>query len=266
MGLKLRKKMVLVALALYWPTLFVLSHIPMPRVMYEARISDKTLHFIAYFILVFLFWGSVSPYERVHWRKVKVWWVLVAVVWYGAIDEWLQGFVQGRTVDIRDFYTDLLATVASLVLLSVLSFWPALLWVTGGSILILSICAQAKMQQYMPHAYLGFQVGAYTFFTAQWILFIAKRHRDRWDTSSSILRFIGPVRSTSTLSWWWVQAPALPLALWMIVALIAWGNGQTLHHIEATAGLFAIGGSVTTVGVWRSVTSLGLKLQDVRTR
>ena len=122
----LRRKLTLLSLALYWPTLFVLSHIPIPQVVLDAQVSDKTLHFIAYFVLVFLFWGTIKPYDKVRWRQATVWWVLLVVVWYGVVDEWLQGFVKGRTVDRSDFFVDLIGAVVSLLLLTVFTFWPAL--------------------------------------------------------------------------------------------------------------------------------------------
>ena len=85
----LRKKLVWISILIYWPTLFVLTHIPMPKIVDEAHVSDKSLHFVAYFILVFLLWGTLRPYEKVNWKKATVWTILAIIVWYGAVDEWL---------------------------------------------------------------------------------------------------------------------------------------------------------------------------------
>ena len=54
MALSLRRKLTVIVLALYWPSLFILAHIPIPKVVREADVSDKSLHFLAYLLLTFL--------------------------------------------------------------------------------------------------------------------------------------------------------------------------------------------------------------------
>lgn len=214
----LRKKGLLILLVLYWPTIFVLSHIPMPKVVLEADVSDKTLHFVAYFVLVFLLWGVVKPYEKVRWNKACVWWILMVVVWYGVMDEWLQGFVRGRCVDVRDFLTDLLATISCLILLTAMTFWPAFLFLTGGAIFLLSACAKQDMSSLMPAAQFFFQISAYTFFTAQWITFRAQRKRQfSRDPSVSTLNLLGP--PAGKLVPWMGVTLSLPLALMGVTKL-----------------------------------------------
>jgi VanZ family protein len=149
---QLRKKLTLIAVTIYWPALFVLTHTPLPNIVHQANLSDKSLHFMVYFILVFLLWGTLKPYSKVAWGKPTVWIILSVVVWYGAIDEWLQGYVGGRTADVHDFFADLAGTLASLALLSLVSFWPALLAMSAMAIFIVANSSRADLTQLLPMA------------------------------------------------------------------------------------------------------------------
>ena len=70
MAVSLRHKLSIILLAVYWPTFFIASHIPVPGLVREAGVSDKALHFLAYLTLAFLFWATFSPECKVNWRKV----------------------------------------------------------------------------------------------------------------------------------------------------------------------------------------------------
>ena len=169
----LRKKLALLCLLVYWPSLFVLAHMPIPKVVRQADLSDKMLHVLAYFILVFLLWGAIQPYQRVNWRKATVWLVLAVVVWYGVVDECLQGYA-GRTPDVKDFAADLIGAGASLILLTLLSFWPATLVLTGVSIFALANCSRADITQLLPLSHSAFHALAYCTFTCLWITYIQR--------------------------------------------------------------------------------------------
>jgi len=169
----LRKKLALLCLLVYWPSLFVLAHVPIPRVVRQADVSDKTLHVLAYFILVFLLWGTIQPYQRVNWRKATVWLILAVVVWYGAVDEWLQGYT-GRSPDVKDFAADLIGAGASLILLTLLSFWPATLLLMGMSVFVLTNCSRADVTKLVPLTYGAFHLLAYCMFTSLWITYIQR--------------------------------------------------------------------------------------------
>lgn len=211
----------------------------MPVVVRQAQVSDKTLHFVAYFVLVFLFWGAVKPYEKVNWFRPTVWWVLVVVVWYGAMDEWLQGFVRGRTVDRADFFTDLVASLACLLLLTFISFWPALLLVCGVTVLAISICANTEVLTLPPIMHLIFHIGLHSVFTILWVLFLARRRRDRRAPKVSLFRHIGP--SAGTKFYWVIAALSLPLALLMIkLGALGFGHSFTLSEL-AGSGLAVVG-------------------------
>jgi hypothetical protein len=141
---------------------------PIPELVYKARVSDKSLHFLAYLVLVFLLWFAVCPDRTVNWRKAGVWWILFVVVWYGVIDELLQGYV-GRTCDVVDFLVDLAGTVAALILLTFVTFWPACLVVTSIVIFLLTNLARANLADLLPVTSAIFYLLAYGLLTAVWI-------------------------------------------------------------------------------------------------
>jgi VanZ family protein len=135
---------------IYWPAIFFLTHTPLPRVAYQANLSDKNLHFMVYFILVFLLWGTIKPDSKVTWNQPAVWIILAVTVWYGVMDEWLQGFVHGRTADVHDFFADLAGTLTSLAILSILTFWPALITMSAMAVFVCVNSAGADITQLLP--------------------------------------------------------------------------------------------------------------------
>jgi len=138
-----RQKAVIAVLVLYWPTLFVLAHIPIPPVVRRAHMNDKSLHLLAYMILTFLLWSAIKPGERVRWRRIAVWCLLTVVAVYGVCDEWLQRVLGSRSMDPSDLIADLIGAVAALGILTVLSFWPTCVVVTGTTIYTLAVFTQA---------------------------------------------------------------------------------------------------------------------------
>ncbi len=171
MALPRRQKLTIILLLVYWPGIFILAHIPIPRLVYKAQVSDKSLHFLAYLVLTFLLWFAISPAEKVNWRKATGWLILIAVVWYGVIDELLQGWV-GRSCDGRDLLADFVGVLAGLILFSFLSFWPGLLVVTAIVIFGLTNLARANLADLVPVMNAMFHFFAYGFFTAVWIKYI----------------------------------------------------------------------------------------------
>ena len=168
MVLSHRQKITIILLLIYWPGVFILAHIQIPGLVYKAGVSDKGLHFLAYLILVFLLWFAISPDKKVNWRKAAAWVVLIVVVWYGVVDEVLQGYV-GRNCDIRDFFADLAGTLAGLVLFTFFTFWSALLMVTGAAIFILTNLIRANLADLVPITNAMFHLLGYGFFTMLWI-------------------------------------------------------------------------------------------------
>ena len=48
MALSLRKKLITITpIALYWPAVFIASHIPVPQWATQTRVTDKSLHYFA---------------------------------------------------------------------------------------------------------------------------------------------------------------------------------------------------------------------------
>jgi VanZ family protein len=168
MALLRRHKYIVAALAVYWPALFVVTHIPVPEIARKSGLSDKSMHFLAYLVLVSLTWLAISPYAKVQWGKVKCWLVLACVVWYGAIDEWIQGRV-GRNADVHDFVADLLGAVFGLVVLSVFSFWPALLVTLGSVIFAMTNFSRVVLIGGSAIINTAFYFVAYMFFTLVWV-------------------------------------------------------------------------------------------------
>ena len=181
-------------LALYWPLLFVLSHIPIPRVVQEAEVSDKSLHFLAYLILTFLLWVAVSSDHKVNWRRAKPWLVLFVIVVYGILDEWLQGYVAGRSCDVQDFFSDLAGALSGLILFSFLTFWPAGLVVMATFIFGVTNVTRANLANLLPVTNAVFHLFAYSILTFLWIqcvhLFLSAKAPK---IKSLILAFVGPV-------------------------------------------------------------------------
>ena len=221
-----RKKLTIVALVFYWPTLFILAHIPIPDVVREAEVSDKTLHFLAYLLLVFLFWSAVASSDKVNWRRATAWWVLLVTVSYGAIDELLQSYGVGRSCDIMDFFADVAAVITGLILLSVLTFWPALLVLTGTAIFSLTNLARANLADLLPITNTMFHVSAYAFFTMLWL--------------QNLRLFLQPRASKPT---WIVLALSLPFGFLLAVKLFSAILGKDfiiLDVIVSAAGIAAV--------------------------
>lgn len=156
-------------LVLYWPALFVLTHIPIPHVVQEADVSDKSLHFLAYLILTFLIWSAVNGDRKVKWRQAGPWFVLLIICAYGILDEWLQDYAAGRSCDVQDFFMDLAGALAGLILCSFLSFWPAALLVVATLIFGVTNVTQANLADILPVTNILFHLLAYAILTALWI-------------------------------------------------------------------------------------------------
>lgn len=205
MALSLHRKITVVVLALYWPTLFIFAHIPVPKVVLDADVSDKSLHFLAYLILTFLIWFAVCGDKKVNWRKAAVWWMLLLVLGYGVIDELLQGVVAGRSCDVRDFFLDVAGTLTGLILFSIFTFRPAALFVTAIFIFGITNVARSNVADLLPVASAFFYLFAYVVFTLLWL--------------QSLEHFLPRSRSQRMSVQWVMLALAVPAALLLIVKL-----------------------------------------------
>jgi VanZ family protein len=171
MRLSRRQKITISILVPFFIGLVILSHIPIPRLVYQAQVSDKWLHFLAYLNLVFLVWFSVRPDTKVSWGRRLVWLVLLAVCAYGGIDELSQPYF-GRTKDMRDFLANAGGVLTGLIMFTFLTFWQALLAVLGITIFGLTNLAKANLSKLVPVSDAVFHVLAYGGFTLVWVRFM----------------------------------------------------------------------------------------------
>jgi hypothetical protein len=156
--------------------LFWLTHIPVPDLARQSGVSDKTMHVLAYFVLTFLVWFAVCPYQKVQWNKPKCWWVILAVMAYGVLDELLQARV-GRSADLMDWLANFFGVMLGLGLLSVFGFWTALLSVSAVFMFVLSDMSRLMtLPKYAKYAS-AFHFTAYAAFTLIWIQWLERFSR-----------------------------------------------------------------------------------------
>jgi VanZ family protein len=236
MALSHRQKLTIISLLLYWPGVFILAHIPIPQLVYKAQVSDKSLHFLAYLVLVFLLWFAISPNKKVNWRKAAVWWVLFVAVWYGVVDEWLQSYV-GRTCDIMDFFADLAGTLAGLILFSFFTFWPVLLVVMGTTIFTLTNFTRANLADLVPITNEMFHLFAYGFFTMLWLQYI---------------HLFLPMKAPKPK--WMIAALALPIGFLLTVKLfsVIFGKDFVVQDvIISTVGIITVVATIYLIALFR---------------
>lgn len=232
-----RQKLIIISLLIYWPAIFVLAHVPIPLLVRKAGVSDKILHFIAYFVLVFLLWFAANPDRKVSWRRAAAWWILLVTVWYGVIDEVLQGFVAGRNCDVMDFFADLAGVVTGLILFAFFSFWPAFLVVTGITIFALSNLTRVNLVDLLPITNIAFHLFAYAFFAMLWI---------------QNMHLFLPLKVPNLK--WLILASVLPTGLLLAVKVfsVISGRGGTIQDvIIAAVGIAAVVITAYMLGLFR---------------
>jgi len=234
-----RRTVAIVALAVYWPTLFIFAHIPVPEEVQKAGVSDKALHFLAYATLVFLLWIALNPQDKVRWRKATVWWVLLIVAAYGVIDELLQGYV-GRSCEMADLEADLAGAFAGCVILTFFTLWPAAFIVVAAIIFGLTNIARENPADFMPFANAMFHLFSYAVFTLIWIRCMAPPQVRLSDS----LRALKPNRK------WLITALASPIALLVVVKGYSIAQGKYLPIYDV---ILSVGGIVGAVGIWAGV-------------
>lgn len=228
MTLSHRQKITLISLLVYWPAIFILTHIPLSlEVLRQIQPSDKTLHFLAYFILSFLLYFAAAPSGKLSFRSKKIWLLFLVLVLYAAVDEWLQGLV-GRSCDFLDFLANLTGVVAAFVVLSFFSFWPALLIFTAVSILVITKAAQMRFTGRLSFIKPAVYSLAYAFFTISWCRFIC---------SVNFLK-------SSALKWL-SAAFVLPVTVLIAAGIFSFIIGNSFQLPEIICSLAAILAAVT---------------------
>lgn len=234
MALSRRRKTVLLTLLVYWPAIFIITHLPVPEWVRRGQVSDKTAHFIAYLALIFLWWFAVSPYRKVNWKKPLVWWTLLVMVWYGAFDEWLQTYV-GRSANVSDFLANLAGMLTGLVLLSIFTFWPALLVITAILIFAATNLSRINLALLLPVLYATVHLFAYAFFALVWVQYLKRR------------RPLPPPENPKRL----FTASILPLALLAAVKIFSAFLGRTFAAADITAAVAGIAAVTVTYHLTR---------------
>jgi len=233
MAVTRRRKLAIISLAIYWPTLFVFAHIPIPEEVQRAGISDKALHFLAYAILVFLLWIALHPERKVRWRKATVWWVLLTVGAYGIIDELLQDYV-GRSCEMADLAADLAGAFTGCVILTFFTFWPAAVIIVAAIIFGLTNIARERLADVVPVANAMFHLFSYAVFTLIWIRYMAPPQVRLSDS----LRALKPNRK------WLITALAAPIALLVVVKGYSMAQGRDFPIQDVILSVVGIGGAV----------------------
>lgn len=224
-----RRKMMILALALYWPALFIVAHIPVPPRVVQAHMSDKSLHYLMYMMLTVLLWSAIEPYSRASWRRATPWLILAMAGVYAIVDEYLQQFVRGRSADIRDFGADMLGASVGLLVLTFFSFWPAMLITLGSVIYVLAVFTRANLTQVLPVAATVFHLATYGLFTWLWMGYIHQAgHRSRAYRHRCVI------------------SAALPLALLGITELSTIVAGKSFEAWDMVAGGLGVFGALVT--------------------
>lgn len=248
MALLTQQKITKIALCLYWPAFFMAGHIPIPESVQKAGVSDKSLHFMAYLMLVFLLWFTVSGVQRIDWRRLRPWLVLVALVAYGIIDELLQGFVPGRSPDVMDLVADVAGVLLGMILFTFLSFLPAGLLVAAMIIFDVANVSRKNLAVVLPVTYAVFHLFAYAVFTTLWIYFV--------QLYTSISAKTDKIR-------WLVLALSAPVGLLLAVKLFAVFLGKGFTMADTITSVCAILGVITafylnaSFSTWPDIDSVG---------
>lgn len=100
-----------IALPTYWIALFCLTHMPAPELP-DLPQSDKIAHFAAYGLLAFLFWRFGEARKRPR-TGAFLWYAALILCAYGALDEYLQSFVN-RCADVVDWLCDVAGVALAL--------------------------------------------------------------------------------------------------------------------------------------------------------
>jgi len=248
MALSRQHKLIIISLVFYWATLFILAHIPIPQLVRKADVSDKGLHLLAYMILSFLLASAINPYKKVNWRKATVWWVLLVIVWYGVIDEVLQGYVAGRSSDIKDFVADLAGAFTGAIFLSLFTFWAAFLVVTGVTIFGLTNIALANLADLLPGINTAFHLFAYALFTLLWIRYLDPRYQILDTRRASSIEHRA---SNSEIFWirrrWLIVASIPPVGFLLLVKLGSLVLGRSFAITDVIVSAVGIVAVVATV-------------------
>lgn len=116
--LRILRRFVGTVLVVYWATLFIATHLPIPEGPMRIPGADKAVHFTGYGILGLLLACWIALRRRLTAGGGVA--VVLALAGYGAIDEWLQIPV-GRSCDLADWLCDVLGSSVGVLVIALLS-------------------------------------------------------------------------------------------------------------------------------------------------
>jgi VanZ family protein len=115
-----RRTAILFILILMWTGAFTVTHIPARCIPGQiAALGDVTLHGIGFLGLSSWFILTVAAFGIKPVQRILL--VLLVMMFYGAVDEYTQQFF-GRSTQLKDWLTDTMATVVSLILWETILF------------------------------------------------------------------------------------------------------------------------------------------------
>lgn len=100
-----------VVIVVYWATMFVATHAPIPQVVLEFALWDKLEHFCAYGLLALLL--SLRRVATGTWGRSAMLNILLITGSYGVVDEITQIPV-GRQCDLVDWIADMCGLMAAI--------------------------------------------------------------------------------------------------------------------------------------------------------
>lgn len=113
----------------YWLALYIGTHIPNPRVLDELHVSDKTLHFSAYFGLYLLLAVRIRIIHE-SWPTMRqtITLSLMTCV-YSAFDEITQGLPMiNRHPDLLDAVADCTGVIAAILVVRLIAWSEERIW------------------------------------------------------------------------------------------------------------------------------------------
>ena len=117
------KKVATPAAAIYWLALYVGTHIPNPDMLIGPHVSDKVLHFSAYFGLYLVLAVRIRILSEA-WPTMRQTIILAAMTsLYSAFDEITQGIpIINRHPDIMDAVADCAGVAAAILVVGIVDW------------------------------------------------------------------------------------------------------------------------------------------------
>lgn len=117
------KKVATPAAAIYWLALYVGTHIPNPEMLIGAHVSDKVLHFSAYFGLYLVLAVRIRILSDA-WPTMRQTIILAAMTsLYSAFDEITQGIpIINRHPDLMDAVADCSGVVSAILVIGIVDW------------------------------------------------------------------------------------------------------------------------------------------------